>query len=538
VTPSAVVTEQIGQQAGRGLRWSLFGTIASKFGSFAMGLVLARLLSPADFGVYAIALAATAVLMHINDVGLIAATVQWRGKLEEMAPTAATLAAAFATIVYGLFWVSAPLFAAASGNRDATGVVRLLTLVIVIDGITAVRSAALMRTFEQAKLIVANSAGLAVNGVLAIGLAVAGAGAYSFAWGQLSGAAVTGVLVFLFARVPVRIGYNRAVARKLMRFGVPLAGSLGVDAVVTNVQFTIVGRLAGPTPLGYYLLAFNISSWAQTILGTAIRYVSVAGFSRLSEHDDEALSEGVQRSMPLLVMVVAPIVALTSVLAGPLVRLLYGAQWAPAAPILRVLVVVTLVRMVTGLAADALMGAGATRSTLWLNVGWAVALIPTLWFATRLDGTEGAAWAQTSIGLLVAIPLSALALHLAKVNLRPIGPALVRPVLGSAVAVAVALGVLRVVGSNPFVQLALAGTAGLLAYIPVAVPRELIRQSVGAVSRRLRGSRAVPTGGAVPTGEAVPTGGAVPTGEAAPPVLGNAIAIEHADMAEIAELTE
>jgi O-antigen/teichoic acid export membrane protein len=484
VTTAEVVTESITTRAGRGLRWSLVGTIVTKVGSFAMGLVLARLLAPADFGVYAIALAATAVLMHINDAGLIAATVQWRGRLEDMAPTASIMAAAFATTVYGLFWLGAPLFAQASGNREATPVVRLLALIIVIDGLTAVRSAALMRTFQQQKLIVANAAGLAVNGALAIALAVSGAGAFSFAWGQLGGAVVTGVLVFTFARVPVRVGFDRGTARKLVSFGVPLAASLGVDAVVTNVQFIIIGRLAGTTPLGFYLLAFNVSSWAQTVLGTAIRYVSVAGFSRLSEHDEEALSVGVQRSMPLLVMVVAPIVALTSVLARPLVSLLYGGTWAPAAPVLRILVVVTLVRMVTGLATDALIGAGATRATLWLNLGWAAALIPTLWVATGIDGIRGAATAQTSVGFLVAIPLSALALRRARVDLAPIGPALLRPLLGALLAAATATMVTRFIGSNPFVQLAVAGGTGTLVYLPVAVPRAMLRQWVAALRRR------------------------------------------------------
>ena len=484
MTASAAVTESIGRQAGRGLRWSLLGTLLTKAGSFVMGLVLARLLAPADFGVYAIALAATGVLMHINDVGLIAATVQWRGRLEDMAPTAATLAAGFGIVTYGLFWLAAPAFAAAAGNRAAAPVVQLLTLIIVIDGLTAVRSAALMRNFQQGKLVTANSAGLAVNATVAISLALGGAGAFSFAWGQLAGAFVTGVLVFAFARVPVRVGFDRAVARKLMRFGVPLAASLGVEAVVTNVQFAVIGRLTGATELGFYLLAFNVSSWAQTVLGTAIRYVSVAGYSRLSEHDEEALSAGVQRSMPLLVTVVAPIVALTAVLAAPLVALLYGGEWAPAGPVLRILVGLTLVRMVTGLAMDVLMGAGATRATLWVNVGWAVVLLPTLWVATALDGIRGAAVAQTGVGILVVIPLAALALHRARVALAPLGPPLVRPLLAAGLAAAAAAAVAHVAGPYPFVRLVLAGTAGMLVYVPVAVPRDQLRQWLDALRRR------------------------------------------------------
>jgi O-antigen/teichoic acid export membrane protein len=491
MTADTAVTDAIGHQAGRGLRWSLIGTLLTKVGSFAMGLVLARLLAPADFGVYAIAIAATAVLMHINDVGLIAATVQWRGRLDEMAPTAATLAVLFATGLYGVFYLAAPAFAGAAGNADAAPVVRLLALIIVIDGVTAVRSGALMRDFRQGRLVVANSAGLVANAAIAISLAIGGAGAFSFAWGQVAGAFVTGVLVFVFGRVPVRYGFDRAIARRLMHFGVPLAASLGVEAVVTNIQFAVIGRLTGPTEVGYYLLAFNVASWAQTILGQAIRYVSVAGFSRLSEHHDEALSDGVRRSMPLMVLVVAPIVALTSVLAAPTVALLYGGQWEPAAPVLQILVGLTMVRMLTGLSMDALMGAGATRATLWLNLGWAAVLIPVLWWATELGGIRGAAVAQTGVGIVVAVPLAAVALRRAHVALAPVAVALVRPLLAAVLAAAVAMLALRFAGPHPFVQLAVAGTAGLLAYVAAAVPRDQLRQVLAALARREAAAGAV-----------------------------------------------
>jgi PST family polysaccharide transporter len=478
------VVETIGQRAGRGLRWSLLGTFVTKIGSFAMGLALARILAPADFGVYAIAIAATAVLMHINDVGLIAATVQWRGKLEEMAPTAATLAMVLATGIYGLFWVAAPIFSEAAGNRSATGVVRLLALIIVIDGVTAVRSAALMRNFQQGRLVTANSIGLVANAAIAISLALGGAGPYSFAWGQVAGAFVTGILVFRFGEVPFRYGLNKAIARKLLIFGVPLAASLGVEAFVTNVQFTIIGHLTGPVLVGFYLLAFNISSWAQNTLGQAIRYVSVAGFSRLSEDNDEALSDGVQRSLPLLVLVVAPIVALTSALAEPLVGFLYGERWEPAAPVLTILVGLTLVRMVTGLCMDALMGAGATRSTLWLNLGWAVVLFPALWLATQHGGIHGAAIAQTGVGLVVAIPLAAVALHRSNVRLAPVAAALIRPILAAVLAGVVTAVAIRFVGSVDFFQLVVGGLVGVAVYVPVAVPRAQLREWAELIRRR------------------------------------------------------
>jgi PST family polysaccharide transporter len=137
--------------------------------------------------------------------------------------------------------------------------------------------------------------------------------------------------------------------------------------------------------------------------------------------------------------------------------------------------------MVTGLAMDVLMGVGATRWTLWLNLGWALALIPVLWFATRLDGIRGAAIAQVAVGIVVAIPLAAVALHRAGVRLAPMGPPLVRPLLAAGVAGVAAVAVARVSGPYPIVQLAVAGTVGLAVYVPFAVPRAQLREWLRAL---------------------------------------------------------
>lgn len=477
-------SQSIGRQAARGLRWSFAGTLVTKFGSFAMGLVLARLLSPDDFGVFAVALAAMAFVMHVNDVGLIAATVQWRGKLEDMAPTAAAMAMTVSIVVYGVFWFAAPAIASVAHAPEATGVIRLLTAVILVDGATAVRSAALMRTFRQDKLMVANLVGLVVNAAVAISLAASGAGPYSFAAGLVASFIVTGVIIFISAKLPLRIGFDRAIAKQLMVFGLPLAASLGIEAVLLNADYIIIGHLVGEIPLGYYLLAFNISTWALSVISSAVRYVSVAGFSRLSEVDSETLSAGVQRSVPILVTGLMPIASLTAALALPIVTVLYGDKWTPAAAVLPYLMILTVVRVLASFALDILMGAGATRSTLWVNLGWAVALVPALIFGTARGGIQGAAVTHAIVGVLVAVPVVLIALHRAGVRLAPIAPALARPVLASVLAGALAMIVAKAVGPSDLVKLLAGGTAGLIAYGALAIAPAQLRQWSGLLIRR------------------------------------------------------
>lgn len=493
----AEVSEQvdtIGRKAGRGLRWTLVGTLATKVGSFAMGIVLAHLLAPGDFGLYAIALAATQFVMHVNDVGVIAACVQWRGKFEDMAPTAATLSVLFSVAWYALFWVAAPSFAELAGSADAAPLVRLLTAVILIDGITAVRVAALQRRFQHGRLMAAITSGFVANATLAITLAANGAGPYSFVYGQLAASVVTGVLMLLFAGMPLRYRLDRAVARRLVKFGLPLAVGLGIESVLLYADSVIVGNQLGAVILGFYLLAFNVSSWVPGLVTTAVRYVSIAGFSRLAEDREETLRLGVRRAIPVLISAILPVAVTVGVLAPALVVFLYGETWAPAAQALRLLAVVMIARVFTSFAFDILTSVGATRSTVWLNLGWAVTLIPALLVGTQLGGIEGAAAAHAVIGVLVAIPLAVLFLQKAGLQLRSTGPALVRPLAGAAASASVMVALSASLDSGPLAELTVAGGLGLLVYVLIVVPREQLRRALAAITRaRPRTADAVPT---------------------------------------------
>jgi PST family polysaccharide transporter len=501
VDPSAVTTtgddadaemRSIGRKAGRGFGWALLGNAAGKVGSFTTSLVLARLLLPQDFGVFAVAAVAAAVAIHINDLGLIPAVVQWRGKLEDVAPTAATIAFGFSAFIYGVFWFIAPWFANFSGVPEAVWVIRIQMITILLDGFTAVRSAYLLRTFQQRRYITANVIGIFANAVAATGLAALGGGAMSLAVGQVASSVATGTAVMIWAGMPLRVGLNGAIARKLMIYGLPLALGLAVESVLEQSDRVIVGRAVGATILGFYLFASNISNWAPGFIGSAIRYVSLPGFARLSERDSETLSTGVRRVIPLVVLAVVPVAVLIGVLAAPTIGFLYGSKWLPAADALRFLMILMVVRMLTGLAMDILMSTGKTHWTLLFNIGWVVALVPALWYGARVDGARGAAIAQAVVGVVVALPLAAISLHRSGVRVAPILPRLARPLLAGGVCAVVTIGLHEVVGSQALVQLVVAGSIGLAVYVVVAVPRDTLRAWVTTIRTRRASVGAVP----------------------------------------------
>ena len=161
---------------------------------------------------------------------------------------------------------------------------------------------------------------------------------------------------------------------------------------------------------------------------------------------------------------------------GKLADFVYGDKWGPSAVALRYLAVLMVVRMLTFFAFDIVVSSGFTRATVWINAGWAVALVPGLWIGTHLDGIRGTAIAHGVVAVFVALPLAVLGLRRAGVSLVPTLPALVRPLVGAAISAGVTLLIELLISGNSFVQLLVAGGAGMIAFILVVVPLDQFRQ--------------------------------------------------------------
>jgi O-antigen/teichoic acid export membrane protein len=458
----------LAKAVGRGLRWSVFSSAVARAGTLLSGILLARLLVPADYGLYTVAFVTLVLLANVNDVGLEATLVRWPGDVARVARTATTLIFAVSVVLYGAVFAGAPFLARSLNSPGATGIIRLLAFCVVINGIFAVPSALLTRAFAQHKRAIADVAGFAVSTAVTIGLAVAGAGPWSLAWGRLAGNLVNGLLHFALAPARYRPGWDPAIARRLVAAGLPLAGALLCATAVYNVDYLVIGRVMGPAALGLYVMAFNLSSWPVSMFTEAVGRVSVAGFARL-QGDPPALRAAFSRSLTMVMAAAIPVCALMAVLAEPLIGFVYGERWLPAAQALRFLVVLGLVRVAFHLAYDLLVAVGRGRAALGLHLLWLAALLPALVVATRSGGIRGAGVAHMVVAALVVAPALLVLLARLGLNAGDIGRSLARPLAGGAVAAGVALAAAQLL-TNDFVQLAGAGTLGLAAYLAVIAP--------------------------------------------------------------------
>ncbi|MFE3779771.1 oligosaccharide flippase family protein [Amycolatopsis sp. NPDC059090] len=454
----------------KALGLSLLNTVVGRLGTFLTGIVLARLLAPEDFGMYAVALVALTAMLSLNELGVSIAIVRWPGDLRRIVPTVTTISVFFSALLYVACCVTAPVFSAALGAPEATGVVRLLCVTVIIDGITAAAVQFANREFRQGSRLVVDTINLVLTTAVTVGMAVTGHGAWSLAVGQLTGNVLSGVMLCYLVRMWPRFGFDRSLAKELLVFGLPLAGGSLLVFAMLNVHYVVTGRMLGAIALGFFLQAFNLSSWPVNMFSMVVRRVSLPAFAAL-QGDREAREAAFARFSSLLAVFTLPVCVLLGLLALPLVSSLYSSKWSASAAALQWLAVLAAVRVACELAYDYLVALGRSRTTMWLQGGWLAALAITLPIGASLDGIQGVAIAHAAVALFVALPAFGIAVARTGIHLASLLRPLIRPALGSLAMVAV-LFLLRVfLPSAPAPGLlVLGGILSAVVYVPFIWP--------------------------------------------------------------------
>jgi O-antigen/teichoic acid export membrane protein len=474
---AAVTQEPVATQARRALWWSVANQVVGRVGTTLMGIVLARILVPEDYGVYAVALVALNGLLSMNELGVSVAIVRWPSNVARIAPTVKTLAMSSSVVLYIAMFFAAPQVAQLLNAPEATGVLRVLTLSVLIDALTAVPAALMTREFMQKERLIVDSAGFVVGFSSAIGLALAGYGPWALVWSVLLGNIVNALFILKYAPVRYRWGFKRDVARELLAFGVPLAiASLFVMALL-NIDYVVIGADLGPKDLGFYLLAFNLCMWPVNMFSAPARRVSLPLFAKLHAGKTDP-SDAFVPVCALLLLVTLPACLVLAVFAEPLVRLVYGDTWAPSATVLPWLMLLALARVMGELVYDFLVALGHSRPNLVIQVVWLVALVIALPIGVRTGGIEGVAIGHAVVAVLIVAPMYAFFLRRAGVSLRLMATQLSRPFAGTLVAAVASVAVVVLV-SGGIAQLLLGGALVGLLYLAIVYPmRAMLKASV------------------------------------------------------------
>lgn len=467
-------------------------------------VVLARLIPPAAFGPYAVAVVVQEFAIGIQGQGVGSALVQRPTASREHLQAGQALGISAGLVLAGLTYLLAWVLVRPIFGEPTASLVALSSPLFVIYAIGTVPFATLRRRFDFRRLSILDIANTSVRLGVSIGLAVAGLGAKSLVLAALAAGVVFSVAAWWSAPPPLP-RFRRRPVRDLLSYGV-FASLASISWVgFRNCDYAIIAARVGTLQSGIYFRAYTLAVEYQRKISDVMVTVAFPILARTA--DEERLHALRGQMVRVLTCLLFPMLTLLAVLAPVLVPWLLGAAWAPAVVPTQILAIGGISTLVIDSTGVVFMASGRSRAMLLFGVGHFAVYGTVVWFVAPygINAVAIAAAVVHTVFVLVSYTLmmrGSLAQTLRHIW-TDVAPAALSSVALAAVAIPVSIG-LSAAHAAAFVQLALVTVVSFGAYLAVlrlafqATWRELVSTIVRVVPIRRRARPHTPLVGASP----------------------------------------
>jgi PST family polysaccharide transporter len=391
--------------------------------------VLARLLTPNDYGVIAMVLSVTTLAEYLRDLGLSTASIQKQNLTHALQTNLFWINVATGLALTAALAATSPLIAGFYHQPQVLWVTVAMSASFLINSLAAQSGALLARNLWFGRQAVATISGALTTLAVSIALALKGFTYWSLVWGQLAGTAITAGSLFFLS--PFRPGLPRrgTGVRDLLKFGAHITAFDFVNYFHRNLDTILIGRFCGAGLLGLYNRAYGLLMFPMNNLWTPINTVAFPAMSRLQDQPT-AYRNYYQRVTGLLALLSMPCTAFLFVASGPVVRLVLGAQWAGVTPIFSVLATVAFVQPVISLWGMVLLSQGMGRR--YLHIGILTAAFSAVGFLAGIRwGPVGVATGYAIATYVTSYPILAWAFRGTSLRLRDFWASVSRPMISS-----------------------------------------------------------------------------------------------------------
>lgn len=458
---------------GRTARGGLV-TIVSHGCKFAVSIVataiLARLLTPNDYGLIGMAAVITVFVSMFKDLGLSLATVQRAEINYEQISTLFWVNIAFSGLITLLLVIASPLIGWFYGEPRVTRIAAVTAIGFILGGLSVQHEALLKRQMRFFALSIIAFVAMTFGYAVGIAFAWYGASYWALVFSQLALLAANTVGVWLACRWipgPPRRGSG---VRSMLSFGGHVTGYAAINYFSKNSDILLIGKVRGAQELGFYTKSSQILGLPTDQINEPVSSVAIPALSRLA-NDPDRYREAYKRMVEKILMVTMPAVALIIATSDWIVRIMLGPKWAATSKILVLMGITFLFQPIVNTGGWLLVTQGRTREML----RWSLINAPFLIVAVII----GLPWGATGVAASYAVAQSFMVNPLLFWFIGRRGPvrtsdfySLLAPFTGAAVAVVLGCSLFRafVPISNPvFGVMACAGVAALCASIVLLV---------------------------------------------------------------------
>ena len=384
------------------LLWLGSTTLIWQICSWFLTLLTARLLSPSDYGMLALAETAFPYLAIITNLGITTWAVQRRALERDDQEKVFAFSLALGVLSSSVFFAAAPRLAAFYHSPELAVVLQVLAPVFLLESISAVPKA-MMRRQMRFKTIGLLQLWLGLTrSILQLALAFLGCGYGALVAGILLLHGGDAILALYLQPIRCRPRFSLPLVREILRYGIPATAAAVCQVVFSTADNVVVGRLFGAKTLGFYAMAFYLTDLPMSKINTVLRPVALTHLSRL-QHSPPAVCREFLKLTQVALFLTLPVLTGLLLTSGEIVPLLLGNHWLPMVPMLQVLCAVGMLRALGDTISTLLLAIGRPRLQLKINLVTSILLPCSFYLAARGWGLAGIYFAWLSLFPMVLL---------------------------------------------------------------------------------------------------------------------------------------
>lgn len=385
------------QRALSATLWSAVDVVMRQGVQFGVAIVLARLLSPAEFGTFGLLLLFTGIATVFVDGGFSAALIQRQDVDQTDESTVFWFNLVVGIVVALGLYALAPAIAAFYERPVLVPLLAVMALNVLLGALGAIHGSLLTKQLDFRTQMKVGFVAVVVSGIVSVWMAWNDYGVWALAAQAVVMTGVSTALLWVFSRWRPTREFSRRSVRKLFAFGGYHFASILMDMAYSRLYTVLIGKFHGVRDLGYYT---NADTTQQMPSGVLIKVLSRVAFPMFAStsHDKARLRRGMQLGIRGTMLLNVPMMLGMAAVAEPLVKVVFGEQWLPAVPILRVLCLAGVLLPLHVLNLNCLMAQGYSRLMFRLELTKKLVGVVLLGGGACF-GVIGIAWAMVAFSV-------------------------------------------------------------------------------------------------------------------------------------------
>ena len=349
------------QKAASGMVWTSMQKFIGMGLSFISGIILARLLTPEDYGCIGMLSIFMLIANTFVDGGFASALIQKKRPKQEDYSTIFFFNLGMSLLMYIILFLAAPFIARFYKMPLLSSVLRVQGLVLIINALSLIQSNQLKKQFLFKKLAIVTLLASFISIVVTIFMAYKGFGVWALVAMNLITAIIPAVVYWLTNKWIPKFVFSKTSFKELFKFGFFMFLTNLINTFCNNIQGLLIGRFYNPATMGYYSKAKSTEELASTSISNTIGQVTYPLYAEY-QNDKPLLANAIKRITIVIAYITIPMMFLVILLAKPIFIQLYSDRWLDSVPYFQVLCIAGIAICLQGVNFNAIAAIGKSKT--------------------------------------------------------------------------------------------------------------------------------------------------------------------------------